>query len=112
MSENPLSLTDQLASRLKTFATNMGLCQRQIARLLKLDESHLSRFLKGEAGLSAEITLRVLRLTSVSKKELALKFGKPHQLLGKIMHLSEARQTMKLDGDGAWVPGQSGSDSP
>ena len=110
MPENPSSLTNQLASRLKTFVSNLGLSQREISKILKLNESHLSRFLSGEAGLSAEMTLKVLRLTSVSRRDLALKFGKPEKTTAKIMHLSESGRALKLDG-GAWVPGQSGSDS-
>lgn len=108
MSENPLSLTIQLANRLKTFATNLGLSQRQISKILKLDESHLSRFLDGKAGLSAEMTLKVLRLTSVTKKELALKFGKPEKLSAKITGLQQAGHPMRLDV--GWVP-QVGKDN-
>lgn len=109
MPQNPPSLTDQLASRVKTFATNMGLSQRQIARLLKLDEGHLSKFLKGAAGLSDEMTLKVLRLTSLSKKDLAPKFGSSERITSKIMSLHEKGRPMKLYGEN-WTPGQQGKD--
>jgi transcriptional regulator with XRE-family HTH domain len=84
-----LSLTDQLAQRAKTFATNTGLSQRKLARLLKIDESHFSKFLNGQTNLSAESTLALLRLTSMTKQQLELEFSNPERLTSRIMNLQE-----------------------
>lgn len=83
----------------------MGLSQRAIAKLLKLDQGHLSKFLAGEAGLSSEMALKVLRLTKLTRKDLALKFGRPEKTTAKIMSLQESGRVIKLDYSGSWVPG-------
>lgn len=112
---NPLSLNQQLAQRAKTFCSNLGLAQNKLARLLKVDDSQFSRFLNGQANLSGEKTLRLVRLMSLSKRDLELKFGSPEKLSARLMHLQESgRELAKVvhfsaSNDG-FVPGQSGMD--
>jgi len=108
---NPLSLNQQLAQRAKTFCTNLGLAQNKLARLLKVDDSQFSRFLNGQANLSAEKTLRLVRLMSLGRRHLELKFGSPEKLTGRLMHLQESgRELAKVvqfttPNDG-WLPGR------
>jgi transcriptional regulator with XRE-family HTH domain len=101
---HPLSLNQQLAQRAKTFRSNLGLTQATLARLLRIDDSHLSRFLNGQAHLSSEKTLQLHRLMSLSKRDLELKFGSPEKLTGRLMHLQVKGQPMKLSNDG-WLAG-------
>jgi transcriptional regulator with XRE-family HTH domain len=103
------SLTIQLARRAKLFADNVGLSQRRVARLLKIDESQYSKFLNGTVNLSAEATLALLRLTSMTKAQLELKFSNPDRLSSRIMNLQEKGKPMEFDG-GGWVADQSGED--
>jgi transcriptional regulator with XRE-family HTH domain len=108
---NPLSLNQQLAQRAKTFCTNLGLAQNKLARLLKVDDSQFSRFLNGQASLSAEKTLRLIRLMSLGRRDLELKFGSPEKLSARLMHLQESgRELAKVvqfttPNDG-WLPGR------
>jgi transcriptional regulator with XRE-family HTH domain len=108
---NPLSLNQQLAQRAKTFCSNLGLTQNKLARLLKVDDSQFSRFLNGQANLSAEKTLRLVRLMSLGRRHLELKFGSPEKLTGRLMHLQESgRELAKVvqfttPNDG-WLPGR------
>jgi len=106
---SPLSLNDQLASRVRAFCVTMGLSQRKLCRLLKIDETHFSRFLSGHSNFSAETTLKILQLINLSPRELQFKFGNADRITAKIMHLSEKGKPMKLDG-GNWTPGQQGKD--
>src|ERR1700741_1392710 len=86
---HPLSLNQQLAFRAKTFCSNLGLTKATLARLLKVDDSQFSRFLNGQANLSAEKTLKLVRLMTLSKRDLELKFGSPEKLTARLMHLQE-----------------------
>jgi predicted XRE-type DNA-binding protein len=47
------SLTEQLASRVKGWATNIGISQKELATLLDIDTGNLSGFLNVRNGLSA-----------------------------------------------------------
>src|ERR1700745_3230053 len=87
---NSLSLNQQLAQRAKTFCSNLGLTQATLARLLRIDDSHFSGFLSGQANLSGEKTLKLVRLMSLSKRDLELKFGSPEKLSARLMHLQES----------------------
>jgi transcriptional regulator with XRE-family HTH domain len=101
---NSLSLNQQLAQRAKTFCSNLGLTQATLARLLRIDDSHFSRFLSGQANLSGEKTLKLVRLMSLSKRDLELKFGSPEKLTARLMHLQVKGQPMRLSNDG-WIAG-------
>jgi predicted XRE-type DNA-binding protein len=101
---NALSLNQQLAQRAKTFCSNLGLTQSAVAALLKIDDSQCSRFLRGQANLSSEKTLKLVRLMSLSKRDLELKFGSPEKLTARLMHLQVKGQPLKLSNDG-WIAG-------
>jgi transcriptional regulator with XRE-family HTH domain len=111
---NPLSLNQQLAQRAKTFCSNLGLAQNKLARLLKVDDSQFSRFLNGQANLNAEKTLKLVRLMTLSKRDLELRFGSPEKLTARLMHLQESgrelAKVVRFDNDDGWVPGLSGQD--
>ena len=108
---HPLSLNQQLAQRAKTFCSNLGLTQSTLARLLKIDDSQFSRFINGQANLSSEKTLKLVRLMSSSKRDLELKFGSPEKLTARLMHLQESgrelaevvRFAAPNDGWVAWI---------
>lgn len=112
---NPLSLNQQLAQRAKTFCSNLGLTQSTLARLLQIDDSQFSRFLRGQCNLSSEKALKLVRLTSLSKRDLELKFGSPEKLTARLMHLQESGRMLAevvhftAPNDGS-VPGLSGMD--
>jgi transcriptional regulator with XRE-family HTH domain len=112
---NLLSLGQQLAMRAKTFCNSLGLTQNKLARLLQVDDSQFSRFLNGTSNLSAEKTLKLVRLLSCSKRDLALKFASPEKLTARLMHLQESGRKLAevvhfaASNDG-WVPGLSGTD--
>jgi transcriptional regulator with XRE-family HTH domain len=109
---NSLTLGQQLAMRAKTFCNNLGLTQNKLARLLQVDDSQFSRFLKGTANLSSEKTLKLVRLLSCSKRDLELKFGSPERLTSRITKLQESgRKIIHFDNGDGWVAGQSGTDS-
>lgn len=105
-----LSLTDQLAARVSKFLAATSLSQKELARLLRIEKSHFSRFLSGKVGLSAETTLKLLQLMSLSPRSLQLKFGNPEKTQARLLHLQENGTQMRLDSGGSWVPGQSGDD--
>ena len=81
---HPLSLNRQLAQRAKTFCSNLGLTQSTLAKLLRVDDSQFSRFLRGESNLSSEKTLKLVRLMALSKRDLELKFGSPEKLTARL----------------------------
>jgi transcriptional regulator with XRE-family HTH domain len=110
MADNSQSLTDQLAARAKAFCANTGFSQRRLARLLKIEEFHFSRFLNGQANLSAETTLRVLQLINLSKRDVALKFGSPERTTSRLMHLQEGGRDVGHFGD--WVAKEDGNGYP
>jgi predicted XRE-type DNA-binding protein len=101
---NALSLNQQLAQRAKTSCSNLGLTQSALAALLKIDDSQCSRFLRGQANLSSEKTLKLVRLMSLSKRDLELKFGSPEKLTARLMHLQVKGQPLKLSND-VWIAG-------
>jgi transcriptional regulator with XRE-family HTH domain len=103
---HPLSLNQQLAQRAKTFCSNLGLTQATLARLLKIDDSQMSRFLQGQANLSSEKTLKLVRLMSLSKRDLELKFGSPEKLTARLMHLQEGGRVVRFDNGDGWLPGR------
>lgn len=109
---HPLSLNQQLAQRAKTFCGNFGLTQNKLARLLRVDDSQFSRFLNGQVNLSSEKTLKLVRLMSLSKQDLELKFGSPEKLTARLLHLQESgreiAKVIRFDNGDGWVPGQSG----
>ena len=113
---HPLSLNRQLAQRAKTFCSNLGLTQSTLAKLLRVDDSQFSRFLRGESNLSSEKTLKLVRLMALSKRDLELKFGSAEKLTARLMHLQEgSKQLAKVvhfsaPNDG-WVPGLSNAGS-
>jgi transcriptional regulator with XRE-family HTH domain len=112
---NSLSLNQQLGQRAKTWCANLGLTQNKLARLLKVDDSQFSRFLNGQSNLSAEKTLKLVRLMSLSKRDLELKFGAPEKLTARLEHLQEggrelARVVQFSTPNDGWVSGQSGTD--
>lgn len=108
---NPLSLSQQLANRAKTFCTNLGLTQSALARLLRIDDSHFSRFLGGQANLSSEKTLKLVRLMPLTKRDLELKFGSPEKLSARIMHLQKSGREVHFSApNDGFVPGLSGMD--
>jgi transcriptional regulator with XRE-family HTH domain len=113
---HPLSLNQQLAFRAKTFCSNLGLTQATLARLLSVDDSQFSRFLNGQANLSSEKTLKLVRLMSLTKRDLELKFGSPEKLSARLMHLQQGgKQVAEVvhfaaPNDG-WVPGLSNAGS-
>jgi transcriptional regulator with XRE-family HTH domain len=96
---SPVSLNDQLAHRVKTFCAKMGLNQRKLCKLLRIDEAQFSRWLSGQCKFSAETTLRILQLISLTPRDLELKFGKPGKTTAKIMNLQESGRPMRLDTD-------------
>lgn len=113
---HPLSLSQQLAQRAKTFCSNLGLTQSTLARLLKIDDSQMSGFLNGQANLSSEKTLKLVRLMSLSKRDLELKFGSPEKLTARLMHLQESGRELAevvrfAAPNGGWVPGLSNAGS-
>jgi hypothetical protein len=71
----------------------------------------MSRFLQGQANLSSEKTLKLVRLMSLSKRDLELKFDSPEKLTARLMHLQESgRELAKVvqfttPNDG-WLPGR------
>ena len=103
MSDTP-SLTEQLAARVKKFASSMNLSQRQVCEVLKLNEGTFSRFLSSKGQLSPEDTLKVLRLTSLSRRDLDLKLGQ--RTTSKIQHLQVKGEQMTFADTGGWVPGR------
>jgi transcriptional regulator with XRE-family HTH domain len=112
---HPLSLNQQLAFRAKTFCSNLGLTQATLARLLSVDDSQFSRFVNGQANLSSEKTLKLVRLMSLSKRDLELKFGSPEKLSGRLMHLQEGgrelAKVVRFSNDG-WIAKEGGTDDP
>ena len=66
------SLTDQLASRVKGWATNIGISQKELATLLDIDPGNLSGFLNGRNGLSAERVLQLMRLMNLNRARSSL----------------------------------------
>lgn len=113
---NPLSLNQQLAQRAKTFCSNLGLSQVRLARLLKVDDSQFSKFLNGQVNLSSEKTLKLVRLMSLSKRDLELKFGSPEKLTARLMHLQEGgrelARVVRFDNGDGWIAREGGSDDP
>ena len=111
---NFLSLTQQLGQRAKTWCTNLGLTQGTLARFLRIDESQMSRFLRGEANLGSDKLLQLVKLLSLSKRDLQLKFGSPGKLTSRLMHLQEGgrkiAKVVRFDNGDGWVPGLSGTD--
>jgi transcriptional regulator with XRE-family HTH domain len=108
---NPLSLTDQLAARVKSFCGNLGLSQNKLARLLKVDDGQFSKFLAGKTNISPEKTLKLLQLMNLSSRDLELKFGNPDRITSRITKLQQCRDgqpSLRLDNDG-WYPGTGGS---
>jgi transcriptional regulator with XRE-family HTH domain len=108
---HPLSLNQQLAQRAKTFCSNLGLTQSALARLLRVDDGQFSRWVNGQANLSSEKTLKLVRLMSMSKRDLELKFGSPEKLTARLMHLQESgRELAKVvqftTPNDAWLPGR------
>jgi hypothetical protein len=108
---SPMSLTDQLAARVKTFCQNSKLTYRQLCKFLSIDEGNFNGFIHGRNGLSAERTLKLLQLMNLSRRDLELKFANPDRLTSRIMKLQECRDgqpSLRLDNDG-WYPGTGGN---
>lgn len=106
---NALSLSQQLALRVQKFCNNLGLTQAKLAKLLKVDDSQFSRFLAGKVNLSAEKTMKLMQLMSLTTRDLELKFGWPEKLNAKL-HLQESGRKvgniLKFDSNGGWVPAE------
>jgi transcriptional regulator with XRE-family HTH domain len=98
------SLIQQLGARTKTFLHSTNLSQKELARILRVDKSNFNKFLSGQAGLSAETTLALVRLMNLSKRDLALKFGEPERTRAKLLHWQENGKLTHLSIDG-WVAG-------
>jgi transcriptional regulator with XRE-family HTH domain len=108
---SPLTLNDQLAHGVRTFCNSMGLSQRKLCKLLKIDETQFSRWLSGQCQFSAEATLKILQLISLSRRDLELKFGNAERTTSKIMSLQErGKPVVTLDDGSGWVP-QEGKDN-
>jgi transcriptional regulator with XRE-family HTH domain len=75
----------------------MGISQRKLCKLLRIDETQFSRWLGGKCNFSAEVTLKIFQLLNLSKRDLELKFGNAHRISAKIMSLQESGKAMKLD---------------
>lgn len=105
----PDSLLSDLSHRVESFLAATGISQRKLARLIKTDESHLSSFLAGRSGLSAEKSLKLLQILNCSRQQLERKFGRAEKS-ARIAHFQQQGQPMQLDSGGSWVPGQSGED--
>jgi transcriptional regulator with XRE-family HTH domain len=110
-SQNPNSLSSQLAARTKAFLNANNLTQKELAGLLRVEKSSFNEFLYGQAGLNAETMLQLVRLMGLNKRDVALKFGEPDRTRAKLVHLQEKGRPLQFadDSDG-WVPGQSGHD--
>jgi len=108
--QDSLSITQQLALRAKSWCTNLGLTQSALARLLKIDVNQMSKFLRGEANLGSDRLLQLVKLLSLSKRDLQLVFSAPEKLTSRLMHLQEGGRELAevvhfaAPNDG-WVPG-------
>jgi len=102
-------LLTQLSHRVQAFIAATGISQRKLAKLIKTDESHLSAFLAGKTGLSAEKSLKLLQLLNASKAQLEMKLGRS-VTAATITHLQTNGRPMTLDTGGGWVSGQAGDD--
>jgi transcriptional regulator with XRE-family HTH domain len=71
------SLISQLSNRVQAFLAATGISQRKLAKLIKTDETHLSSFLAGRTGLSAEKSLRLMQILNSTKQQLELKLVDP-----------------------------------
>ena len=98
------TLLGQLARRVAAFVEATGITQKKLAKLIKTDETHLSAFLAGRSGLSAEKSLRLMQLLNSSKSQLEAKFRNP--ITSHIVELQEKGEVVTF----RWVPGQSGTD--
>jgi transcriptional regulator with XRE-family HTH domain len=103
------TLSQQLASRARRFCDNVGISQRRLAKWLKVEESHLSKFLSGKANLNSECTLALVRLMGMNRAQLEAKFSKPQR--ATITHFQEKGRPMKLSNDG-WVAREGSTDDP
>jgi transcriptional regulator with XRE-family HTH domain len=106
------SLTDQLASRVKGWATNIGISQKELATLLDIDPGNLSGFLNGRNGLSAERVLKLMRLMNLNRRDLALRFGKPERTTSRIMSLQEQGTPVTQFSNSGYVLWDGGTTDP
>jgi transcriptional regulator with XRE-family HTH domain len=106
---NPVSLVEQLAARTKSFLNANNLTQKELARFLRIDKANFSKFLNGTAGLNAETTLQLVRLMSLNKRDLALKFGEPDRTRARLMYLQESGTPLHFDANEGWYPGTDGA---
>lgn len=88
------SLISQLSNRVQAFLAATGISQRKLAKLIKTDETHLSSFLAGRIGLSAEKSLRLMQILNSTKQQLELKLGRSAAV--QIAHFQESGQPMTL----------------
>jgi hypothetical protein len=104
------SLLQQLASRAKTFHSNTGIPQTQMAKAIGMEASNYNSFLQGKKGLGAEATCLLLKVIAMSKGEAIAKFSKPAPT-SKILHFQQNDiSKMRLAINDGFVPGQSGID--
>jgi transcriptional regulator with XRE-family HTH domain len=106
MSENPSTLSQQLANRVKRFCLDNNFTQKKIAHELSIDQGQFSAFLGGTVNLSAE---RVLKLLQFLNKQPVVK---PAKMI-RLEHFQSMGEPMTLDSGGSWVPGdKSGGSDP
>jgi transcriptional regulator with XRE-family HTH domain len=94
------SLLTQLSHRVQAFIAATGISQRKLAKLIKTDETHLSAFLAGKTGLSAEKSLKLLQLLNSSRSQLEMKLGRS-ATTAIIEHFQSSESQMKLSYGGS-----------
>ena len=97
-------LITQLSNRVQAFLAGTGLSQRRLAKLIKTDETHLSSFLAGRTGLSAEKSLRLMQVLNSTREQVERKFGRTSKT-AQIEHFQREGELMRLDNSGGWVAG-------
>lgn len=108
MFENPDTLLTQLSRHVQAFVQATGISQRKLAKLIKTDQSHLSSFLAGRTGLSAEKSLKLMQILNASRQQLEMKLGR--STTAQIEHFQANGEAMRLDnGGGHWVAGDPGA---
>jgi plasmid maintenance system antidote protein VapI len=105
------SLLKQLSNRVQAFIAATGISQRKLAKLIKTDETHLSAFLAGKSGLSAEKSLRLMQILNSSRSQLEMKLGRS-TTAAQIAHFQQEGQMMRLDSNGGWVAREGGNGDP
>jgi hypothetical protein len=87
MPENS-NLLKQLANRCKSFHSNSGINQTQMAKAVGLSDGNYSAFLSGRKGIGSEATCLVLKYTALSPRRAVVCIFQT-SLLASVLHLQE-----------------------